>query len=86
MDNSLPPPDHTPPAHTRRATIEELPAQFETFLQRQEALERKVGEDYAVIRRVEGRVDTNHLVTMDALGQIAAKMGFRIIILEPIPK
>lgn len=54
----------TPPAHVRAYTFGQLVAEVQT-------LRAQLHEDYATIRAIGSRLDANHLVMVDALGQFA---------------
>lgn len=60
----------TPPAHVRTVTHEELARDIKV-------LQRHDSEAYAALRDLAAKVDKNHLVTMDALGELARMLGER---------
>lgn len=64
--DALPP--ATPPAYERKLTLEDLD-------RRVTALERHDTETYALLRDLGEKIDKNHLVTMDNLGELARMLG-----------
>ncbi len=69
--NGTPPPDHTPPAHTRVVSLESLD-------ERVKVLEQQRVEDYQVLRDLAdqvresiARADTNHMAVLSSLGNLA---------------